>query len=231
MSAAAMAVRASRRVPTRAPIRSGWTRSSARSCASCRASTTQDGQHVSDNGRYRIPDDNPFVSIAGARKEIWALGFRNPHRLHFAIDPSNATHNRLIANSVGMRTWETINIVHKGANYGYPLREGNEAMTFNNNTEPRPGVDRLPVRINATATAGRSRRRIRWCSTRTSPAEATRSAAATCIAARTSRRCAGSTCSMTFPPAASGVDYQEMLKADDGNPDTMAEARDSDPLG
>src|SRR6185436_4278609 len=36
---------------------------------------------VSDNGRYRIPNDNPFVSTAGARKEIWAYGFRNPPRL------------------------------------------------------------------------------------------------------------------------------------------------------
>ena len=36
---------------------------------------------VSENGRYRIPNDNPFVSTPGARKEIWAYGFRNPHRL------------------------------------------------------------------------------------------------------------------------------------------------------
>jgi HAD superfamily hydrolase (TIGR01450 family) len=37
---------------------------------------------VSENGRYRIPNDNPFVSTPGARKEIWAYGFRNPHRLN-----------------------------------------------------------------------------------------------------------------------------------------------------
>ena len=36
---------------------------------------------VSENGRYRIPNDNPFVATPGARKEIWAYGFRNPHRL------------------------------------------------------------------------------------------------------------------------------------------------------
>ena len=42
----------------------------------------RDTSSVSDNGRYRIPKDNPFVSLDGARKEIWALGFRNPHRLH-----------------------------------------------------------------------------------------------------------------------------------------------------
>ena len=56
---------------------------------------------VSENGRYRIPNDNPFVSTPGARKEIWAYGFRNPHRLNWAVDPANPANNRLIANSVG----------------------------------------------------------------------------------------------------------------------------------
>jgi hypothetical protein len=40
---------------------------------------------LSSNGQYRIPstgpDPNPFVSIAAARPEIYAYGFRNPHRL------------------------------------------------------------------------------------------------------------------------------------------------------
>ena len=43
---------------------------------------------VSENGRYRIPNDNPFVSVEGARKEIWALGLRNPHRLTWYVDPA-----------------------------------------------------------------------------------------------------------------------------------------------
>ena len=109
---------------------------------------------VSDNGRYRIPNDNPFASTPGARKEIWALGFRNPHRLHWAIDLENPRNNRLIVNSIGLRTWETINIVQRGANYGYSQREGNEALKFDNRTEPRPEVDRIPIQINATDTTG-----------------------------------------------------------------------------
>ena len=43
---------------------------------------------VSENGRYRIPNDNPFVAVEGARKEIWASGLRNPHRLIWDVDPA-----------------------------------------------------------------------------------------------------------------------------------------------
>jgi Glucose / Sorbosone dehydrogenase len=102
---------------------------------------------VSENGRYRIPNDNPFVGTAGARKEIWAYGFRNPHRLSWAIDPDNSANDRLIANSVGLHTWETVNIVHKGGNYGYSQREGNETLKPDNTTGPLPAVDRIPVQI------------------------------------------------------------------------------------
>ena len=34
-------------------------------------------------GGYRIPADNPFVGISGARGEIWAFGLRNPWRFSF----------------------------------------------------------------------------------------------------------------------------------------------------
>ena len=106
---------------------------------------------MSDNGRYRIPNDNPFVAIR-ARADL-GVGFRNPHRLHWAIDHANAKNNRLIANSIGMRTWETINIVQR-RKLRLPLREGNEAMELSNLTTRRPEVDRLPIRINATDTIG-----------------------------------------------------------------------------
>ena len=43
---------------------------------------------VSENGRYRIPNDNPFTGLEGARKEIWASGLRNPHRLAWDVDPA-----------------------------------------------------------------------------------------------------------------------------------------------
>ena len=64
---------------------------------------------VSQNGRYRIPNDNPFVALAaskpGVRGEIWAYGLRNPARLTWDFDPANPRDNHLIANVIGLNTW------------------------------------------------------------------------------------------------------------------------------
>jgi len=51
-----------------------------------------------------------------------------------------------------LHTWETVNIVHKGANYGYSQREGNEALKPDNNTGPLPEIDKIPVQIGSTVT-------------------------------------------------------------------------------
>ncbi|MEO8482569.1 MAG: PQQ-dependent sugar dehydrogenase [Acidobacteriota bacterium] len=109
---------------------------------------------VSANGRYRVPNDNPFAKVPGARPEIWAYGFRNPHRLTWEIDTARPVNNRLLAMSIGLHTWETVNIVRKGANYGYSAREGNEALLPSNQTGERPAVDRLPVMMSETVTRG-----------------------------------------------------------------------------
>jgi hypothetical protein len=116
--------------------------------------THQSTSSVSENGRYRIPNDNPFVAKSGARKEIWAYGLRNPHRLNWTTNPRNPENNRLIANSIGLHTWETVNIIHRGANYGYSQREGNEVLQPDNKTAPLPDVDRIPVQISDTITDG-----------------------------------------------------------------------------
>ena len=108
---------------------------------------------VSENGRYRIPNDNPFVSVEGARKEIWAAGLRNPHRLVWDIDPAQPRAPRLIAFNIGLTSWETIVIVKKGANYGYSLREGPQAMTLQGMT-PVPIDDTIPWQITDTTTRG-----------------------------------------------------------------------------
>jgi glucose/arabinose dehydrogenase len=67
-----------------------------------------------------IPTDNPFYSKAsGNNRAIWALGLRNPFK--FAIQPAMGT---IFINDVGHNTWEEINQGAPGANYGWPVHEG-----------------------------------------------------------------------------------------------------------
>ena len=108
---------------------------------------------LAENERYRIPRDNPFAGVPGARKEIWAYGFRNPHRLTWDMDPATRT-THLIAASIGLSSWESVYIVRRGANYGWPLREGNQLLQTSNTTAPLPAVDEIPVRISGAQTIG-----------------------------------------------------------------------------
>jgi hypothetical protein len=160
---------------------------------------------ISENGRYRIPSDNPFVARAGARKEIWAYGFRNPHRLSWAVDPDNPANNRLIATSIGLHTWETANIVRKGANYGYSEREGNERLTRENVTGALPEIDKLPVQIGSTVTDEVVVPTYPVLEYPHAPSGAMRLAAASSTTARRSLRCAENSSSPTFRRAMSGT--------------------------
>jgi mono/diheme cytochrome c family protein len=108
---------------------------------------------VSENGRYRIPNENPFVSVEGARKEIWAVGLRNPHRLIWDVAQARSAAPRLFAFNIGLAAWETVVIVKKGANYGYSLREGTQAMTPEG-MGPIPADDMIPLQISDSVVRG-----------------------------------------------------------------------------
>ena len=74
---------------------------------------------------YAVPDDNPFVTVPGARPEIYALGFRNPWKFNFSdVD------GRLLLTDVGNDRWEEVNEIEAGGNYGWPAREGPECQAF-----------------------------------------------------------------------------------------------------
>ena len=110
---------------------------------------------VSENGQYRIPNDNPFVTTPGARKEVFAYGMRNPHRMTWDVTPGAAGQATLLAFVIGSNAgspvrFETINIVRRGANYGYPLREGPEAKPLSPIYGPLNADNTLPLRISDT---------------------------------------------------------------------------------
>ncbi|MAW95367.1 MULTISPECIES: PQQ-dependent sugar dehydrogenase [unclassified Leeuwenhoekiella] len=76
-----------------------------------------------DNGKvYRlnldgsIPQDNPFVGVENAKEAIWSYGHRNPQGM--IINPET---QEIWVHEHGPRGGDEINVIKKGANYGWPV--------------------------------------------------------------------------------------------------------------
>ena len=72
----------------------------------------------SSNGQYGIPSDNPFLKNKNTLKEIYAYGFRNPHRISWSHS------GQMLACNIGFSNIESLNIIKPGNDYGWPIREG-----------------------------------------------------------------------------------------------------------
>ena len=127
--------------------------------------------------------DNPYADHRRARRctrpsgvpagtgpcaEIFAMGLRNPFRI--ARRPGTSS---FFVNDVGLHTWEEVNRLRKGANYGWNVREGrcrrdsatDCGPTTVHQPDPRlPPPERLSVdhrrRLRARRPVARFRRRL-----------------------------------------------------------------------
>jgi glucose/arabinose dehydrogenase len=76
---------------------------------------------------YGIPADNPFVGKPGL-DEIWAFGFRNPYRFSFDMGGNKA----MYLGDAGQNLYEEIDVVTKGGNYGWNVKEGTHCFNAAN---------------------------------------------------------------------------------------------------
>lgn len=63
-----------------------------------------------------LPPDNPFAGGPAAQRDVWTLGHRNV--LGLAVDQRNG---RVYANEMGPLGGDEVNLIARGANYGWPL--------------------------------------------------------------------------------------------------------------
>jgi glucose/arabinose dehydrogenase/mono/diheme cytochrome c family protein len=95
----------------------------------------------SANGKYGIPPDNPFAKGSKGLGEVYAYGFRNPHRISWTEK------NEVYLANVGEAKIESIYKLKAGMHHGWPIREGRFVI------DPDKDVTRLiPMTTNDSAT-------------------------------------------------------------------------------
>lgn len=116
-----------------------------RSDANMRHHAQELDNHLGKTMRIRpdgsVPEDNPFVDEPGAEPEVWSLGHRNIQAATF--DPQG----RYWIIEHGTRGGDELNLVEKGANYGWPVQAYGIEYSGNPipDSSPQPGDYRQPV--------------------------------------------------------------------------------------
>ncbi|MEM7425544.1 MAG: PQQ-dependent sugar dehydrogenase [Pseudomonadota bacterium] len=78
-----------------------------------------------DGNNYAVPSDNPFVGNDDVAPEIWASGLRNPWRCSF-----DTAGGDLICADVQQNSYEEVDVIVKGGNYGWRVMEGNHCFDY-----------------------------------------------------------------------------------------------------
>ncbi len=101
---------------------------------SAQDSTNHNGCVIRIHDDGRIPEDNPFYNAPNAQKEIYSMGNRNIQGMFYLIEK-----DELWAGEHGPRGGDELNIIKKGANYGWPL------VTYGVNYNGSPITDKTSL--------------------------------------------------------------------------------------
>lgn len=97
--------------------------------------STHQGKILRLTTKGKAAFDNPFITTKGALPEIWSYGHRNPQGL--IIDSKGA----LLEAEFGPRGGDEVNLIEKGANYGWPvITYGKEYWGPSIGTTEKPGM-------------------------------------------------------------------------------------------
>ncbi len=98
---------------------------------------------------YHIPTDNPWYMATNplVKKEVYAFGFRNTYSMSF-----NFLTGKLYAAETGQSTWEEINNILPGKNYGW--NNGGDRAAFGGNSQGIEGPCHVGGALSNTVAGG-----------------------------------------------------------------------------
>jgi glucose/arabinose dehydrogenase len=99
---------------------------------------------IQSGSPYGIPPANPFVDKPG-KDEIFAYGFRNPYRM----SQDKGGDHQLIVADAGQALYEEVDVLSKGGNYGWNVKEGAHCFSTADSSKELPSCPAVDDRGRA----------------------------------------------------------------------------------